>query len=102
MILSTYLQKRGCNSKGIQKSINSALQNNRNTLRNKKKREKTGIPLVFITKYHHCLRKISVYLRKNWHKLERDQDCKKIFKEKPIVAYARHRNLADFIINSKI
>ena len=64
--------------------------------------EKNKIPLVLITKYHNSIGKIGFYFRKHWNKLKRDEKCRNFFTENPITSYCRHKNLGDYIINSKI
>ena len=97
------LLKRGYKQTEVDKNIRLALSNKRSeVLKTSRYNKNHQIPLVFITKYHHSIRKIGFYLRKNWHKLKRDQICAKLFNNTPIVAYSRHKNISDRIVNSKI
>ncbi len=101
--LKSYLLNRGYKQAEINRNIRSALTNKRSELLKKSQRkEKKGIPLVLVTKYHHSFRRIGFYIRKNWHKLRRDARCAKLFNYLPIVAYSGHKNIADYIINSKV
>ena len=99
----THLLQRGYKIQEIQKHMNSALNRSRNDLlTHNKDSGKNKIPLVLVTKYHNSIGKLGFYLRKHWHKLKRDEKCRKIFTENPITSYCRHKHLGDYIINSKI
>ena len=98
-IFKTHPLKRGYKPTEIDKSMRLAISNKSSDLLKQAQRNKKDIPLVFITKYHHAIRRIGYHLRKNWHKFKRDVDCTTYFNDYPIVAYCRHKNLLDYIIN---
>lgn len=97
------LIKRGYESNEIEKSINSAVENDRMVaLKNSGKKENRNIPLVFITAYNPCIKNVKRKLMKYWHILKRDAECRQIFRDMPIVAYCKHKNLSDMLISAKI
>jgi hypothetical protein len=49
-----------------------------------------------------CISKLKQCIIKNWHTLNQDEVCKEIFTEKPIIAYKKHRNLADLLTSTKL
>ena len=99
----THLLQRGYKLQEIQKHMNSALILSRqDLLKTQQNREKNKIPLVLIKKYHNSIGKIGFYSRKHRNKLKRDEKFRKLFTENPITSYCRHKNLGDYIINSKI
>lgn len=98
------LLKRGYNENEIKSSMQNVLANNnrKNTLQNKKGIKKQGIPLVFVTKYNPCIRRLKRKLTKYWHILTKDEECNKIFPDLPIVSYKRNKNLGDMLTSSII
>ena len=95
------LIKRGYKSKKTLKLINE--------VKNKIDRKKTlmtvsknkSIPLTFITKYNPVVKGLSRILRKHWNKLVADDKCKEIFKQMPIIAYKRNKNLKEIFAKTK-
>lgn len=97
------LMARGYQEAEIRQSVNEALQIDRKDLLNKSIRGNANdIPLVLTTKYNPCISRIKKAILKHWHLLNHDTDCREIFKNKPILAYKRHKNLADLLTSTKI
>ena len=99
----TSLIKRGYSETEIKESVNDVLSNyNRQDqlIRKNKCDSKFGIPLVMVTKYNPCVRNIKRKLLKYWHVIKNDAYCNNIFKDAPIIAYQRHRNLGDILTSS--
>jgi hypothetical protein len=83
--------------------INEALTKNRLDLINKNKiKQNKEIPLVLSSRYNPWISKLKQCIIKHWHTLNQDEVCKEIFTEKPIIAYKRHRNLADLLTSAKL
>ena len=98
------LIKRRYKEKEIETCINEALSmNDRSDLikLNINKRTK-DIPLVMATKYNPCIRKLKQSITKHWHILKQDEICTRIFSQKPMIAFKRHKNLADLLTSTKI
>jgi hypothetical protein len=55
-----------------------------------------------VTKYNPAIGNIKKKLLKYWHTLSREPELKEIFKDKPIIAYKKHRNLGDLLTSSKL
>ena len=98
------LLKRGYNENEINSSMNDVLKNYKRDHLNQKKKSNSNsdIPLVMVTKYNPAIGNIKKKLLKYWHTLSREPELKEIFKDKPIIAYKKHRNLGDLLTNSKL
>ena len=99
----TSLINRGYSETEIKESVNDVLSNyNRQDqlIRKNKCDSQFGIPLVMVTKYNPCVRNIKRKLLKYWHVIKNDAYCNNIFKDAPIIAYQRHRNLGDILTSS--
>lgn len=98
------LIKRGYDSNEIEKTITSAVENSDRVvaLKNSGIKKNQNIPLVFITAYNPCIKNIKKKLMKYWHILKRDAECRQIFREMPIVAYCKHKNLSDMLTSAKM
>ena len=88
----------------IEKSITSAVENSDRVvaLKNSGIKKNQNIPLVFITAYNPCIKNIKRKLMKYWHILKRDAECRQIFREMPIVAYCKHKNLSNMLTSAKM
>ena len=97
------LIKRGYKEIEIMRCINEALIKNRSDLINKNNTKlNKEIPLVLSSRYNPCIGKLKQCIIKHWHLLNQDEVCKEIFTEQPIIAYKRHRNLADLLTSTKL
>ena len=98
------LSKRGYDNREIEKSITDALHNQKrsNALNSAGKKPSGKIPLVLVTKHNPCITLIKRKLLKYWHILNRDKKCNEVFKNLPIVAYKRHKNIGDLLTSSKL
>jgi hypothetical protein len=83
--------------------INEALTKNRLDLINKNNtKQNRVITFVLSSRYNSCISKLKQCIIKHWHTLNQDEVCKEIFTEKQIIAYKRHRHLADLITSTKL
>lgn len=89
--------KRGYNEQELDKQFKKASRLNRDQLLKYKDKPKTTNQIPFITTYHKNLPKIRSIIDKTWNLLHINDNIKKIFDEKPFVAYRRNRNLRDLI-----
>ena len=99
----SHLIKRGYKSDEIDNISEEVVKQHKtreNILSVKSKTNKRDIPLVFVTKYNPSINKIKQKLLKYWNIIQNDEDCSEIFKNQPIVAYSRHKNLGDVLTNS--
>lgn len=99
-----HLLKRGYSEKEIKTSIQCVLANysRDSSLKNKNETKNRKIPLVFVTKYNPGIRHLKQKLTKYWHILTREQECRQIFSELPIVSYKRNQNIGDILTSSII
>ena len=85
--------------------INEIIENNRNLNRNKlleqsvRKRENT---LTMVTKYNSAIRKLKIKVLKHWKLLSKDEECANLFKQKPIIAYKRNKNLQELVTRARV
>lgn len=98
------LIKRGYKENEIVDWFNEAMSGDRNDLIKSGDRSnvKKDIPLVMTTKYNPCITKIHKKILKHWHLIDNDVVCKKKFPRQPMIAYKRHKNLADLLTSTKI
>ena len=97
------LIKRGYKEIEIEKYITEALSCNRSDLIRKKAKQNTKeIPLVLATKFNPCIHKLKQCISKHWDLLKQDAVCNEIFSSKPIIAYKKHKNIADLLTTTKL
>ena len=96
------LLERGYSNEEVDDSLTEALSIDRSLLLKQKPKNKKEIPLVLVTKYNPCLRKIKKRIMKYWHNRILDEDCRLIFQTEPIIAYSKHKNLGDLLVSSKL
>ena len=97
------LIKRGYKEIEIEKYITEALSCNRSDLIRKKAKQNTKeIPLVLATKFNPCIHKLKQCISKHWDLLKQDAVCNEIFSRKPIVAYKKHKHIADLLTTTKL
>lgn len=80
------------------------MRKNRNdTLRYRKKSKKGKMPerVPLVLTYSRALPDVGKILKKHHHLLNRSSRLKKIFKEQPLCAFRRDRNLCDMIVHQK-
>ena len=102
--LKKKLRKRGYSSKFVENQLKKADQKDRRNLlhnvqRNGKRERMERVPLVLT--YSSRLPDVHNIIRKNMPELHRSEDMKKVFKEIPIIAYRRGRNLGDTLVHGK-
>jgi len=99
------LTRRGYNPTTL-KSISQEILNTsrENLLQHTGRKSKKDLtpPLVMVTKFHPAIRKLSRTIRKHWKHTQNDPECQALFKNLPMIAYKREKNLGDFIISSKL
>ena len=54
------------------------------------------------SKFNPRLKRIKKSILKYWNVLKFNETCKKIFQQKPIVAYKKHKNLGEILSCAKI
>jgi hypothetical protein len=54
------------------------------------------------SKFNPRLKRIKKSILKYWNLLKFNETCKKIFQQKPIVAYKKHKNLGEILSCAKI
>ena len=94
--LNESLRKRGFQQQSLTNNIRKASTKKReNLLTYKTKLQTNRVP--FITTFNKSLPKIKAAIEDNWNLLQINPNLSEIFKEKPILAYRRNRNLKDLI-----
>lgn len=99
----THLSKRGYSDKEIDPIVRTMENTNR-----KKYLVKTDIkckqrqPNVMITKYNPHLKGLKKRILKYWNVLKNDEICKELFTNEPIIAYSKHKNIGEMIIQSRL
>lgn len=99
----THLSKRGYSDKEIDPIIRTMENTNR-----KKFLVKTDLkckqrqPNVMITKYNPHFKGLKKRILKYWNVLKNDEICKELFTKEPIIAYSKHKNIGEMIIQSRL
>ena len=87
----------------ISGDIQDTLSMNRSAmLQHTKMTDKSVISLVMVTKYNPRIRGLKRKLLKHWNIISKDKYCKNVFKNEPILAYKKHKNITDMLISSRI
>ena len=86
------LINRKYNEQEIQQIIDDTINKNRADLLKQTKESKEK-PLVMITKYNPAVKQLKRKLLKHWKLILMNEECKDLFKNKPIVAYKRNKNV---------
>ena len=60
-----------------------------------------NIPLTLTTRFNPAVKGLGRALRKHWNKLQSDEVCQSIFKQVPIIAYKRTKNLKEYFAESR-
>ena len=95
--------ERGYKENEIDPTIHDTLSMNRTAmLQHNKMTDKSVIPLVMVTKYEPRIRGLKRKLLKHWNIISKDKYCKNVFKNEPILAYKKHKNITDMLISSRI
>ena len=60
--------------------------------------------LVFTTSFNPCIEttQLKRALVQHWDKIEQDATLRKLFPEKPLIAYKRNKNLKDTLVRAKL
>ena len=99
--LEKTLQNRGYNQTKIEAQTKKVYEVERESLlKYKEKPISTKIPLPIT--YNPTIPNIHKAIANNWHILQINKDFANIFKEKPVIAYKRNRNLRDYLVQRKI
>ena len=101
--LKKQLRKRGYNGKFIEGQLKKADSLNRKDLlryTNNNKEKSKRVPLVVT--YSDLLPDIHKIVRERMEILHQSEEMKEIFKEQPIVAFRRDRNLSDILVHGKL
>lgn len=59
-------------------------------------------PNVMITKYNPHFKGLKKRILKYWNVLKNDEICKELFTKEPIIAYSKHKNIGEMIIQSRL
>ena len=87
---------RGYEKEFIEKEIKKAGDIPRNNLlENKERKQSNRLPLI--TTYNRTLPNLKHIVKNNWDILTIDRELRETFKEPPIIAYRRNKNLRDMI-----
>ena len=99
--LAKTFKNRGYNLEKIKEQINRAKSTPRNELlKTKTKTPSKRIPLI--VKYNRTLPPLRKFINEQWKILQIDKKIQDTFKERPIVAYKRNKNLKDYIGSNRI
>ena len=97
------LISRGYSKSEIDSSMSTVLSKQRsNFLMHKENKNNKNIPLVMGTRYNPRLKKIKSHILKYWNLLSFDETCREIFREKPIIAYKKHKNLGEILTSARV
>ena len=58
-------------------------------------------PLVMITKYNPASKQLRSKIKKHWKLIQQNEQCAKLFKKKPILAFKRNKNLQEKLSNNQ-
>ena len=99
--LKIHLMRRGYTSQIIENAFSEIRTMDRSVLlRYKTKRQSTRVPLVVT--YHPDGPHFAQIIRKHWGIIESVDEINAIFKDPPIVAFRRPKNLKDHLVRAKI
>ncbi|CAG2241964.1 unnamed protein product [Mytilus edulis] len=102
-LFKSKLLKRGHYENEIDNIItNTTKRERKQTLKYNYKNKKAAPPLVFATRFNPAFKGIGRALRKHWHLIEQNRNTKTMFPKPPIIAYKRHKNLKEYLTNSKM
>ena len=94
--LKKQLIKKGYPETMVNEEIQKATNQDRTGLLNKEKTE-TGNHLTLCVTYNKTLPKIKTILGKHWHILNVNPELKKVFENKPLLAFRKNKNLRQLI-----
>ena len=101
--LKTALKERGYPDRVIDPAINRALKIPRPQALRKIHRDKNIKRPVFAVKFDPRMPSIGPITNKHWRAMiVQDEHLKNVFKEPPLTAYKRQKNIKDFIIRAKV
>ncbi len=97
----TRLLKRGYDKNEIDECLHKVQYKNRKTLLyGNKNKETDQRNLVFVTKYNHEWPNLKATLHKHWNIIRSNPNLQKMFKDKPMIAYRRNRNLGEMLTST--
>lgn len=100
-LLKTHLCRRGYRAAPVQSAIDELSSKDRNTLLQYKEREKSSrVPLV--TTFHPVLKSLNAILRRHLPVLYNNERMATVFKEPPMAAFRRPRNLKDMVVRARL
>ena len=94
--LQTRLENRGYETEEITQQISEARTRNRDDLL-KYKIKDPSMRIPYVLTYNQTLPNAKEAINKNWNILQINTKLKDTFKEKPIIAYRRNKNLGDIL-----
>ena len=99
--LKTHLCKRGYEAHKVQAAINEVSNQDRQSLLQYKERS-SGDRVPMITTYHSVLKDLNTILKKHIPILYANKRMADVFKEPPMAAFRRPRNLKDMVVRTKL
>nr|XP_022316718.1 uncharacterized protein LOC111120285 [Crassostrea virginica] len=100
-LLKSHLCKRGYKANTVQTAIDEMAEHDRqDLLRYKQKDNISRVPLV--TTYHPVLKNLNSILKQNLPILHSNKRMVEVFKEPPLAAYRRPRNLKDMVVRTRL
>ena len=99
---SNKLINRGYSKSEIDTSMLSISSRERSNLLQKKDNKCTEIQLIMGSRFNPRLKKIKKSISKYWNVLEFDETCKMLFKQQPIIAYKKHKNLSELLTSARL
>ena len=100
-LLKSHLCARGYSSHSVQNAIDDLAKEDRlSLLKYKPKNEENKVP--FVTTYHPVLRGLNAVLKKNLPILYSNDKMVEVFKNPPMAAFKRPRNLKDMVVRTKL
>ena len=100
--LSKQLQSRGYSITSITSAISKANAAQRKELLKYKTKLSQIDRIPFVVTYHPDMPKIHKILEQHWPKIESSSKLKRIFPEKPLLAYRRPKSLKDILVRAKL
>lgn len=100
-ILKSHLCNRGYKAHTVQSAIDEITTKDRKTLlQYKEKTDKSRVPLV--TTYHPALKNLNTILKSNLPILYTNERMADLFKDPPMAAFKRPRNLKDMVVRARL
>ncbi len=100
--LSSFFEKRGYQSKDLQRSVKEVANIPREKLLEDKIKVRKDPQMIFVCDWHPNMSQLPSIVRKHFHLLQNDHKSKDIFTSSPIVAYRRPKTIKNFVVRNNI